>query len=81
MVGRREDPPYKSGRLVGVLVTTEDLKAAKYCAGGTRRWFAAHDLDWSNFVFHGLDEDVFLATGDALVTPLLNAAHKRIDGS
>lgn len=66
---------------MGIVVTTEDLKRCRYCAGGTRRWFTAHGLDWSSFVFNGLDEDVFTATGDALVEPLVAAAHKRIEGS
>lgn len=66
---------------MGVIVTTEDLKSCRYCAGGTRRWFVAHGLDWSDFVFKGLDEAAFLATGDALIDPLIAAARKRVQGS
>lgn len=64
-----------------VIVTTEDLKAVRYCAGGTRRWFIVHGLNWSDFVFNGLDEEAFLATKDALALPLVAAARKRAQES
>jgi hypothetical protein len=35
-----------------------------FCATGSRRWWAAHGFDWSEFVASGIDADELLATGD-----------------
>lgn len=66
---------------MGVKVTTDDLRKVRYCSGGTRRWFVAHGLNWSEFIAGGLDEQAFLDTGDALVEPLVEAARKRSEGT
>lgn len=49
-----------------------------YCAAGSRTWFAEHGLSWPDFVANGLDEEVFLATGDALALRLVEHARSTV---
>lgn len=65
-----------------MLITTQHLYSvpdfkgsAGYCAKGSRLWFASHGLSWWDFVAHGLDEAVLIATGDALALRLVEHAH------
>lgn len=58
-------------------VTVTDLRAARYCFRGVRPWFDRHGLSWSDFVTQGLEAEVLLATGDALVGPVIRAAEER----
>lgn len=58
-------------------VTVTDLRAARYCFRGVRPWFVRHGLSWSEFVTEGLEAEVLLATGDALVRPVIQAAEER----
>lgn len=58
------------------LYSVPDYKGGTgYCAKGSRQWFEAHGLSWSDFVRHGLHESVFLATQDALALRLVEHAH------
>ncbi|MGK3273046.1 hypothetical protein ACSLNH_05115 [Comamonas kerstersii] len=65
-----------------MLITTQHLYSVPdykgstgYCAKGSRQWFAAHGLNWADFVAHGLDASVLIATGDALALRLVEHAH------
>jgi hypothetical protein len=71
-----------------MIVTTRDLftvpgysKRAGFCRNGARQWFAAHDLDWTDFVKHGIDAEILKATGDALALMLVAWACKRAEQS
>lgn len=46
-----------------------------FCARGCRAWFAEHGLSWSDFVAHGLPEEVLAATGDELALRVIAHAH------
>ena len=46
-------------------VTAQDVWDAGFCPSGTRRWFDTYGLDFKDFLKNGIDESVFLATGDA----------------
>lgn len=48
-----------------------DEMQPRYCAGGTRRWFARMGLDWAAFVREGIDADIMEATGDAMAIRLV----------
>lgn len=52
-----------------------DEMQPRYCAGGTRRWFARMGLDWSAFLRNGIAAAVMESTGDAMAVRL--AAHAR----
>lgn len=60
-----------------MIITTKDLQPVKYCARGARRWFEQHGLDWSKFVFEGLPEEVFIATGDPMAIKAIEEARRR----
>jgi len=69
-----------------VIVTTRDLftipgysKRPGFCRDGARRWFNAHDLDWSAFVRDGIAATALEATGDALALALVAWARKRVE--
>ena len=58
-------------------VTAADLRAARYCFAGVRPWFARHGFDWQAFIEQGISADRLLATGDALIEPVIRAAELR----
>lgn len=49
-----------------------------YCATGGRRWFAAHNMDWADFLKNGIPASTVQATGDALGIALVEHARKEI---
>ena len=69
---RREQPTPQA-----LVVTIQDLRAARYCLAGVRPWFRRHGFDWQAFLVHGIAAERLRATGDALVEPVLRAAEMR----
>ena len=53
-----------------------------YCASGSRQWFAAHGLSWTDFVRDGIAADQLVATGDPLALALVEHAkeQERVNG-
>ena len=56
-----------------------------FCRGGARAWFAAHGLDWGDFVRNGIAAEAIEATGDGLALTLVAwarqcAAQEAADG-
>jgi hypothetical protein len=62
---------------IGPRVTVQDIRTARYCLAGVRPWFRRHRLCWHDFLAHGIDAATLLATGDALVEPVIRAAEER----
>lgn len=60
-----------------VMVTMKDIRAAKMCGGGTRRFFKKHGMDWQEFSKNGLPEEQFIATGDAMAMQVVEVARGR----
>ena len=60
-----------------MIVTMQHIRKARFCSGGSRRWFKQHGLDWSKFLREGLSEEEFQKTGDALALKLIEVAHGR----
>ena len=58
-------------------VTTQDLRAVRYCHAGVRPWFRRHGFDWQDFLAHGIDAEHLRATDDALIEPVIRAAEVR----
>lgn len=48
-----------------------------YCNKGARQFFERHNMDWNHFRKHGLDEQVFLNTHDAMAIDLVEHARGR----
>ena len=42
-----------------------------FCARGARAWCEQHGIDWWQFVQHGVDADILIATGDAMALRLV----------
>jgi hypothetical protein len=50
-----------------LIVTTRHLQAARLCiVPGARDFFKRHNLNFKEFVKHGIDAELLIATGDAL---------------
>ena len=57
-----------------MIVTIKDVRKAKYCMSGARKFFARHGLDWSSFARNGIDEEVLRQTGDAMALKVIEVA-------
>lgn len=58
------------------LRTVPGFGAARgWCGRGARAWFARHELDWTDFVRHGLPEETLLATGCGMAKAIVEHAH------
>lgn len=47
------------------------------CSRGARDFFIRHNLDWSTFLQEGIDEELLIATGDAMALQVVEAANGR----
>lgn len=65
---------------MAVIVTVNDLRAARMCGRAARPWFAAHGLDWNVFITKGYDAEVIRATGDVLALKVIAKAEERTNG-
>lgn len=61
----------------GIMVTVADVRACKYCHGGSRTWAAKHNLSWTEFVEKGIAVERFEALGDALGDAVAKIARER----
>lgn len=62
------------------LITIGDIRASGHCVRGAKAWFAAHDLDFADFVRNGAPASVLLATGDDLAQFVVSRTLERRDG-
>ena len=61
-----------------VIVTVQDLRAARLCFQGSRPWLARHGLSWQDFLANGVEVEVLEATGDALAMRVAAQARARV---
>jgi hypothetical protein len=61
-----------------IIVTVQDLRAARLCFQGSRPWLARHGLSWQEFLANGIEAEVLEATGDALALRVAAQARARI---
>lgn len=61
-----------------LIVTNADRRALAFCSTGARLWFARHNLDWTQFLLHGLPAAVFETIGDAFALEIVAQAKRRI---
>lgn len=57
-----------------ILVRHSHMRTLKYCNKGARAFAKRHNLDWHQFVNEGIPEEQLLATGDAMVIPVVELA-------
>ncbi|MDR7062009.1 MULTISPECIES: hypothetical protein [unclassified Sphingopyxis] len=55
-------------------VFSRHMRSAQLCMPGARRWFAAHGLDWSDFVTNGIPATVLGQWGDPLAARAIEQA-------
>jgi len=61
-----------------LIVTLQDIRAARLCLQGARPWFRRHGFDWQGFLAGGIAADRLAATGDALALRVIDEARKRM---
>jgi len=62
-----------------IIVTVQDLRAARLCFQGSRPWLARHGLSWREFLANGIEAEVLEATGDALAKRVIAQARARLE--
>lgn len=62
--------------MIDPTVTMKHIRAARLCAGGTRRWFKSHGLDWSDFLANGIPASILGQWGDPLAERAIDEAKK-----
>lgn len=58
-------------------VYVRDIRAARICLSGARKWFRDHDLSWQEFVRDGIAAGRLEATGDSLAFRVTTMARRR----
>ncbi|MCF6317353.1 MAG: hypothetical protein L3J30_14000 [Marinosulfonomonas sp.] len=61
-----------------IIVTVQDLRAARLCFQGSRPWLARHGLSWQDFLANGIEAETLEATGDALAKRVISQARARM---
>ncbi len=54
-----------------------DARASGYCAVGIKQWFAAHDLDFRDFLKNGIEATELQRVGDELSRKVIAEAQRR----
>ncbi|MGN5375792.1 hypothetical protein [Sphingomonas hankookensis] len=62
------------------IITIQDVRDAGYCASGARRWFESYGFDFRDFMQNGIDQERFLATGDAMAQRVADLKADRANG-
>lgn len=60
-----------------LIITMNDIRAAKMCARGTRAFFQRHGLDWTDFLKNGIPAEKLAATGDPMALQVVEVARER----
>lgn len=57
-----------------LIIRMRDIRAAKMCGTGTRKWFLKQGFDWSDFLVNGIDAQKFIDTGDGMALKVVELA-------
>jgi len=63
-----------------MIVQVRDAVELGYCIKGIKEFCKRYDIDFRNFVKHGIDEEVLLKTGDAMAVKVVERARLRSEG-
>lgn len=63
------------------VVTIEHVRKAKLCTRGAREWAKVNGLDYVHFLNHGYPASVLEATGDALVSKVVEIARNEVNAN
>lgn len=59
------------------ILTMKDVRAAKMCSSGARKFFARQGFDWNDFLKNGIPAEKFIETGDAMALQVVEVARGR----
>lgn len=60
-------------------ITINHVRKAGHCPNGARAWFERHSLNFKEFLRNGMDEEVLIEKGDALILRVIELAHKEVE--
>lgn len=60
-----------------MIVRMSDVRKAKMCSRGAREFFRRHQLDWNEFIKHGISAEKLETTGDAMAMKVVEVARGR----
>ena len=60
-----------------LIVTIHDIDPKHTCSNGVRKFFAEHNLDYTDFVIRGIDSDILLAIDDVMAHQVVEVARGR----
>lgn len=60
-----------------MIIYISDVRKAKLCIDGTKKFFKTHNLDFRDFVKNGIDEEIIAKIDDAMARLVLEVAHGR----
>lgn len=60
-------------------ITINHVRKAGHCSKGARSWFERHDLDFKEFIRNGMNEEVLIVKGDALILRVIELAHEEVE--
>lgn len=61
-----------------MITTIEDIRSAKICMKGARKWCGNNNIDWSNFCANGIDSNLLEKYDDALIKAILEQTRIRV---
>lgn len=57
-----------------MIITLKHCRDMKYCSRGIRLFFQRNNLDFSDFLKNGVEEEVFLKTNDSMAIAVVKKA-------
>lgn len=54
-----------------MIITIDHVKAQGYCAKGARVFFKQYNLNWQDFLAHGIEANTLLATRNEMAIALV----------
>lgn len=61
-----------------IIIRMEHVRMAGMCSSGARAFFKKHDLDWNEFLEHGITAKKLIPTQDAMALRVIEVARGRI---
>ena len=62
------------------IVTMRDVRAAKQCSKGVRRFCLDHSIDWNDFLKNGISVSILEKIDDAIIQDIVKAHKERTNG-
>lgn len=62
-----------------MIIRIDDIRKSGYCVKGAKQWFAAHGLDFKDFLKNGIDAETLCKAGDGLAQKVV-AERRARDG-